>query len=103
MKQRTTAITKQPNNFQRNLKQRFRLNQKGQGLIEYLIIVAIMAVASISVMKVLSGNLRSQFANVANALGTNQSQKIESKQAGKTTYEDKDLSNFFQGSVNSSK
>ncbi len=76
-----------------------RKNQKGQGLVEYLIIVAIMGVASISVVRILSGNLRSQFANVANALGTNQTQKIESKTAGKSTYEDKDLSNFFQGSV----
>lgn len=83
-------------------KQKFantRQKQKGQGLVEYLIIVAIMGVASISVVRILSGNLRSQFANVANALGTNQTQKIDSKTAGKSTYEDKDLSNFFQGSV----
>lgn len=85
------------------MKKHFSFNNKGQGLIEYLIIVAIMAVASIAVVKTLSGNLRSQFANVANALGTNQTQKIESKTVGKSSYEDKDLSNFFQGSVNSTK
>lgn len=77
--------------------------QKGQGLVEYLIIVAIMGVASITVVKTISNNMRSQFANVANALGTNQTQKIESKATGKSAYEDKDLSNFFQGSVTSSK
>lgn len=78
-------------------------NNKGQGLVEYLIIVAIMAVASISVIKLVSSNLRSQFANVANALGTNQTTKVESKAASDSHYKSKDLSDFFQGSVNGGK
>lgn len=74
-------------------------NKKGQGLVEYLILVSIMGVASIAVVKLISGNLRSQFSNVANALGTNQTTKVESKAATDTHYRSKDLSNFFQGSV----
>ncbi|MFP5518581.1 MAG: hypothetical protein ACLGGX_01655 [Bdellovibrionia bacterium] len=74
-------------------------NQKGQGLIEYLIIISIMGVASIAVINLISGNLRAQFSNVANALGTNQTRKVESKTASDVHYRSKDLSNFFQGSV----
>lgn len=77
-------------------------NKKGQGLVEYLIIVAIVAVGSISIIKVVGGNIDVQFANVAQALGG----KGQEKQAHEVTdnmYKKKDFSNFFEGSVTPSK
>lgn len=46
-------------------------NKKGQGLIEYLIIVAIVAVGSIAVIKTVGANIDVKFATVAQALGGN--------------------------------
>ncbi len=78
-------------------------NSRGQGLIEYLIIVAIIAIGSISIIKVVGGNLNVQFANVAQALGGNGSRKKEAHEVTDTMYKKRDLGNFFEGSVNSSK
>ncbi len=44
------------------------LNQRGQGLIEYLIIVALMAVATIGIMNLLNKTVRVQFGNVIQKL-----------------------------------
>ena len=78
-------------------------NTKGQGLVEYLIIVAIVAIGSISVIKVVGGNLNVQFANIAQALGGTRSRKKEAHEVTDGMYKKKDLGNFFEGSVNSSK
>lgn len=78
-------------------------SQKGQGLVEYLIIVAIIAIGSISIIKVVGGNLSVQFANVAQALGGNGSRKKEAHEVTDNMYKKRDLGNFFEGAVNSSK
>lgn len=78
-------------------------NHRGQGLIEYLIIVAIVAIGSISVIKVVGANLDVQFANIAQALGGNGSQKKRAHEVTDNMYKKRDLGNFFEGSVNSSK
>lgn len=75
-------------------------NQKGQGLIEYLIIVAIVAVGSIAVMRVVGGNIQVQFANVAQALGGKESQKKEIYKVSDNMVKKRDFSNFFEGSMN---
>lgn len=75
-------------------------NSKGQGLIEYLIIVAIVAVGAISVIKVVGGNLNVQFSNVAQALGGTNSQKRSAYEVSESAVRQKDLSSFFEGSVN---
>jgi Flp pilus assembly pilin Flp len=76
-------------------------NNKGQGMIEYLIIVAIIAIGSISVMKVVGANLNVQFGNIAQALGGTASKKIEAHQVTDSMTRKKDLSSFFEDSVNS--
>ena len=78
-------------------------NNKGQGLVEYLIIVAIVAVGSIAVIKTVGGNINVQFANIAQALGGNGSQEISAHKVSETMYRKKDLGSFFEGSVNASK
>ena len=77
-------------------------NRKGQGLIEYLIIVAIVAVGSIAVIKVVGANIDVQFANVAQALGGTDSKKKEAHKVTESLYKKRDFSNFFEDSVNSS-
>lgn len=77
-------------------------NRKGQGLIEYLIIVAIVAVGSISIIKVVGGNIDVQFANVAQALG-GKGQEKSAHEVTDNMYKKRDFGNFFEGSVNPSK
>lgn len=78
-------------------------SKKGQGLIEYLIIVAIVAVGSIAVIKVVGANVDVQFANVAQALGGTESQKKDAHKVTEGLYKKRDFSNFFEDSVNSKK
>ncbi len=75
------------------------LNQKGQGLIEYLIIVALVAVAGIAVMSVVGQNVQAQFANVAKAIQGDRSGKAEMNEIRKSHYKKKDMGTFFSGSV----
>jgi Flp pilus assembly pilin Flp len=74
-------------------------NKKGQGLIEYLIIVAIVAVGSIAVIKVVGANIDVQFANVAKALGGD-SGKVAAKEVTDGMYKKRDFGNFFEDAVN---
>jgi Flp pilus assembly pilin Flp len=43
-------------------------NQKGQGLVEYLVLTSLIAVTSIVVVAVVGKNLREQYANISAAL-----------------------------------
>lgn len=47
---------------------RFRRNEKGQGMTEYIIIVALIAVAAIAVVGIFGDVLRNQFYNMTSAL-----------------------------------
>jgi Flp pilus assembly pilin Flp len=70
-------------------------NQRGQGLVEYLIIVSLMGVASIVVVRVMSQSLNSKFTSVAAAL-QGQSKK-HSVEINDSLYKKKDLGNFMNG------
>ncbi len=77
-------------------------SEKGQSLVEYLIIVALMAVASIGVMKILGQNVQAQFARVVHALkGSDRKPRLQNVNAG--SYKQKDLSNFFDGAATDAK
>lgn len=71
--------------------------QKGQGLVEYLIIVALMAAAAIGIVRVLSQNTRAQFANVSAALRGESQKKEELKKARETDTDFRDMSEFMKG------
>ena len=71
-------------------------NQRGQGLIEYLIIVALMAVATIGIVRVLSQTVSSRFASITWALqGTKRKATLESVDS--SLYKKKDLGSFING------
>lgn len=72
-------------------------NKKGQGLIEYLIIVAIIAVGSMAVMRVVGSSLNRKFAEVAVALGAKSTGTIGEISVGKSAYQKKDLNSFMKG------
>jgi pilus assembly protein Flp/PilA len=82
-------------------KSKFAKNENGQGLIEYLIIVALMGVAAISVVRVLSQNVESRFANVALTISGSSKPKARAEAVEESDYKKKDLSNFFDGAGSS--
>ncbi|HEY3359121.1 MAG TPA: Flp family type IVb pilin [Polyangia bacterium] len=52
----------------RKLLARFRKDQRGQGMTEYIIIVALIAIAAIGVVTIFGDNIRDLFAGSTNAL-----------------------------------
>lgn len=73
-------------------------NQKGQGLVEYLIIVAVVAVGSISVIRVVGANINVRFANIADALGGKGGENRKAHEVTDSMVKKKDFSDFFEGS-----
>lgn len=71
-------------------------NKKGQGLIEYLMLVALIAVATIGVVKVVGNNLGKKYENVNRALGAD-GQQLKAENASDGSLAQKDLSNFLDG------
>ena len=83
-------------------KGRVFLNSRGQGLIEYLILVALMAVATIGIIRTLNQTVKSRFANSIYAL-QGRNQKAKTHNLRKEEYQRSDLSNFMSGAASTDK
>lgn len=79
----------------------FGKNQAGQSLIEYLIIVCLVCVASISVLRVLSQNITAKFSQVSNTIQGKKASHggVQMDEIKETHYKKRDLSDFFQGAA----
>jgi Flp pilus assembly pilin Flp len=75
-------------------------NKKGQGMIEYMILVALIAIGTIGVVKVVGQNVSKQYENINRALGARKSQQLQLDNASDKQINRKDLSNFMDGSRN---
>lgn len=53
-------------------------NRKGQGLTEYIIIVALVAVAGIGIVNIFGNQLRNQFHAIVKAMAGSQTATVES-------------------------
>ncbi len=71
-------------------------NKRGQGLIEYLVIVALMAVATIGIVRVMGQTVSAKFASVTYAL-QGKKKAVKTDDVGESLYRKKDLGNFFNG------
>ncbi len=86
--------------FFKNLSFSKKINQKGQGLIEYLILIALMGVATIGIMRTLNQTVKARFANAIYAL-QGRSQKAKTQSVNKKDFQKSDLSNFMNGAASS--
>ncbi len=77
-------------------------NERGQGLIEYLIIVALMGVAAIAIVRVLGQTVNSRFASISYAL-RGEKKSIQAEKIDESYYKKKDLGDFFNGVASDSK
>lgn len=73
-------------------------NKKGQGLIEYLILVALIAITTVGVIKVVGNNVATQYENINRAMGAKNSAKLTVSNAAEGALKQKDLSNFMDSS-----
>ena len=70
-------------------------NQRGQGLIEYLIIVALMGVATIAIVRTMGTAVAGRFASVTDAIQGKKSSHTIS--VDEDLFKKKDMGNFFDG------
>ena len=70
--------------------------RRGQGMTEYIIIVALIAIAAIGVVSLFGDNIRALFATSANALGGNEEAVSNTNEAESELYDHKGLANFGQ-------
>ena len=74
-------------------------NKKGQGLVEYMVIVALMAVATMGIMRVLSKTTSGKLAQITQSIqGGKASINIEFDKVRKEDIRKKDMGDFFRGS-----
>ncbi len=81
---------------------KIKKSNRGQGLVEYLILIALMAVATIGIIRTLNQTIKSRFANAIYSL-QGKSQKAQTHNIQKSEYQRSDLSNFTSGSGNAKK
>ncbi len=62
-------------------KSKFRKNQKGQGMTEYIIIVALIAIAAIGVFGLFGNTIRAQVATMSQELGGNDGTQASNRAA----------------------
>ena len=72
--------------------------KKGQSLIEYLILVALMAVSSIAIVRVLNHTVKARFANAVHAL-QGSGKRVKTESVKQSDYQKSDLSNFMNGAA----
>lgn len=74
-------------------------NKRGQGLVEYMVVVALMAIATMGIMRVLSKTTTGKLAQITQSLqGGKADLSIEFEKIESDDVRKKDMSDFFQGS-----
>ncbi|MCL1925969.1 MAG: hypothetical protein FWF95_02395 [Syntrophorhabdaceae bacterium] len=58
---------------------KLRKNRKGQGLTEYIIITALVAIAAIGIVNIFGNQLRHQFNVIVKAMAGSSQAKVENK------------------------
>ena len=74
----------------------FLKNQKGQGLVEYLLILCLMAVACIGALRSINHVVNARFVEVDYAL-RGVTKKVKKEAVDNSLAEKRDLSNFMKG------
>ncbi len=69
---------------------------RGQGMTEYIIIVALIAIAAIGVVSLFGDNIRALFATADNALAGNEDASANTHEADAQLYGHKNLNNFAE-------
>ena len=68
--------------------------RRGQGMTEYIIIVALIAIAAIGVVTLFGDNIRALFATSANALAGNENATASTNESTTTLHGHKNMKDF---------
>jgi len=79
-------------------KRSVRRASRGQSLVEYLILLCLVAVAAIGVVSVVGTNLREQYANVSKALRGDRGSVSKTRER-KEDYESRGLDDFMESAA----
>ena len=77
---------------------RIKQNNNGQGMVEYMILVALIAAGSIGIIRVVGYNIGAQYENINRALGAKNDGQLQIINADPSQLNKKDLSDFLKGS-----
>lgn len=74
--------------------------KSGQGVIEYLILVAIIAVASLGIVKILGGTVTAKLAQITHTLQGEHTKAAEAKppKVEKKHWQPRDMDDFYEAS-----
>lgn len=78
-------------------------NSLGQALIEYLIIVALVALVTMGMVKAVGTNITIHFANIAKALGGDASNEIAPVKVQADQIQTRDLHDYMKGAASGPK
>ncbi len=81
------------------IKRNKKTKQLGQGMTEYLLIVALVAVSGIAIIRTTSQNIKAGFAKVANALQGKNNGNVRTENINKSEWESKNMNNFNEDAV----
>jgi Flp pilus assembly pilin Flp len=87
----------------RKLLRRLRRENSGQGMTEYIIIVALIAIAAIGVVTIFGDNIRDLFAGATNALAGETKVKVGTEKAREGQTKTKTLKSFSEDNKGSNK
>ncbi len=68
-------------------------NRKGQGLVEYLVLVGLISLASIAIVRIVGKNISELYAKVSNRLRGSEEQ-IQMTRPEESTYQARNLQNL---------
>ncbi len=74
-------------------------NRRGQSLVEYMVIVALMAISTMGIMRILSQTTSGKLARITQSLqGGKADISVQFERIDKNDLKKKDMADFFQGS-----
>lgn len=75
-------------------------NQRGQGLIEYVILVALVGVATMGMVRILQKTVKVNLANVIHSLQSDKKRKESFEKIEESDLRKSDFSDFMNGAAN---
>lgn len=78
-------------------------NQRGQGLLEYIILIALVGVASMGMIRLLQHSIKANFANVIFALQDDHRRKASAERVSEDDLKKADFGDFMNGAASKNK
>lgn len=76
---------------------KFLKNKSGQGMVEYMVLVALIAAGTVGIIRVVGYNIGAQYENLNRALGAKTDTQLQILNADPSQLSKKDLSDFLKG------